>query len=203
MSKPRRAWFDVRVSEPWVHDALARNDRYLVEFIEALNLCPFAKNCREGGKLHRVVLGLEQPEIASVVTEVQKVEALPDDAVEVALLIFPRITLDAREWDRFVSDVRRDYERRRSGPVAFFLVAFHPDLKMDLGNADRAVTFLRRSPDPTIQMVSVRATERARDGAGDPRELSRIIAEAGLREVMAAGPERLAELLAEIHRARR
>lgn len=191
------------MSDPWEREALARNDRYLLEFIEALGICPFAKTCREGGKLHRVVSDLEQPDLGAVVAQVQAVEALPEDSVEVALLLYPKLGLDARAFERFVADVRRDYERRRSGPVAFFLVAFHPDSKMDLANPDRAVTFMRRSPDPTIQMVSVRATERAQDGAGDPKELSRIIAEAGLREVMSSGPERLAELLAEIHRDRR
>ena len=36
--------------------ALARNDRYVREFVEALNLCPYAKRTRETGKLKREVL---------------------------------------------------------------------------------------------------------------------------------------------------
>lgn len=198
------AWFDCAVSDDaFVRDALARNDRYLLEFIEALNLCPFAKTCRETGKLYRKVYALETPDVAAVVAAVQEVEAQPEDSVDVALLLFPRLALDAREFERLVSEVRRENDKGRKGPATFFLVAFHPDLKMDLANPDRAVTFMRKSPDPTIQLVSVRATERARDNARDPKALSRIIAEAGLREVMSAGPERLQALLAEIHRDRR
>src|SRR6267142_2316406 len=34
-------------------EALARNDRYLREFVEALELCPFARRCRESGRLAR------------------------------------------------------------------------------------------------------------------------------------------------------
>ena len=189
--------------QPWAREALRRNDRYLVEFVEALNLCPFAKTCREGGKLHRELLPLEKAEIAPVVERIRAVEAMPAGSVEVALLIFPKLSIEVREFERFVSEVRREHERGRTAPVDFFAVAFHPQMKQDLANADRAVAFMRRSPDPTIQLVSSAATDRARDNARDPKELSRIIAEAGLRAVLEAGPERLAELLAEIHRDRR
>ena len=41
--------------------ALARNDRYLREFVEALELCPFARKCRESGRLARRVLRGERP----------------------------------------------------------------------------------------------------------------------------------------------
>ena len=189
--------------QPWEREALRRNDRYLLEFIEALNLCPFAKGCRETGKLHREVLDLESLQAAPVIERVQAVEALGDGAVEVALLIFPRLQVESRPWERFVSEVRREVEKLRGGPLAYFMVGFHPDLPQDLTNADRAVTFLRRSPDPTIQLVSSAATDRARDAARDGKELSRIIAEAGLRAVLEAGPERMAALLAEIHADRR
>lgn len=189
--------------EPWAEEALRRNDRYLIEFVEALNLCPFANTCREGGKLHREVLPLQALELAPVVERMRAVEAMPAGSVEVALLIFPKLKVDAREFERFVSDVRRENERGRTEPVDFFAVAFHPEMKQDLASADRAVGFMRRSPDPTIQLVSSAATDRARDNARDPKELSRIVAEAGLRAVLEAGPERLAELLAEIHRGHR
>ena len=54
-------------------------------------------------------------------------------------------------------------------------------------NPDVAVRFMRRSPDPTIQLVRPSAIERACHGARDPESLSRHIAEAGLRAVTAAG----------------
>jgi hypothetical protein len=193
----------VSEQEAWARDALFRNDRYLLEFIEALNLCPFAKACREGGKLHREFLPLDLPQVAPVVERIRAVEAMPAGEVDVALLILPKLKIDAREFERFVAEVRREHERGRKEPLTFFAVAFHPQMKQDLANADRAVGFLRRSPDPTIQLVSAAATDRARDAARDPKELSRIIAEAGLRAVLEAGPERLAALLAEIHRERR
>lgn len=184
-----------------VQKALARNDRYLVEFIEALNLCPYAKSCREGGKLHREVLELSTPDVEAVAARVAAVEAMPEGQVDVALLILPSLQLEARPFEKFVAQVRAQREQARDRRLSYFVVAFHPGLSMDLGNADRAVTFLRRSPDPTIQMVSASAIERVKEASGDPDGLSRIIAEAGLRAVLERGPEALAALLDEIHRA--
>src|SRR5882672_5763322 len=89
-----------------VESALQRNDRYIREFVEALHLCPYAKHCRESGKLHRRVL-LDAREAPQAMREI---EALPDDSVEVALLIFPEIRADgldsAREFESFCADLR-------------------------------------------------------------------------------------------------
>ncbi|HEY5676554.1 MAG TPA: hypothetical protein VIR81_07215, partial [Myxococcales bacterium] len=113
-------------------DALRRNDRYLREFVEALRLCPYAKRCREEGKLHRRVLrGRDQalPAIAAI-------EALPKESVEVALLIFPDEPADgeasARAFESFCADLRPRLE-------SFYCVAFHPALPRDLLDAQRAV----------------------------------------------------------------
>lgn len=182
-----------------VERALARNDRYLLEFVESLNLCPFAKGCRETGRLHREVFPHTAPNATAVLEAAERLEARPDGEVEVALFLFPSLVIEARPWERFVSEVRNQQARNRKRPVDFFMVAFHPELPMDLGNADRAVSFLRRTPDPTIQLVSARATDRARAGArDDPRELSRIIAEAGFAAVLERGPDAVSALLASI-----
>lgn len=54
---------------------------------------------------------------------------------------------------------------------------------------------MRRSPDPTIQLVRPEAIERVR-GDRDSESVSRAIAEAGLRTVREHDPEALAALLA-------
>ncbi len=183
---------------PLAAAALARNDRYLREFIEALNICPYARTCREAGRLHREVLEQEAPEPAPVVARIHALESGPDDAVDVGLLIFPALRLEPRPFEAFVRAVRQGYEKDRKRLVTFFMVGFHPEMVMDLTNADRAVSFMRRSPDPTIQLVSVRALDRAHEGAGDRRHLSEVIAAAGLAAVQKAGPEQLAAALAAL-----
>src|SRR5438270_855375 len=83
------------------------------------------------------------------------------------------------------------------GDAPFYCVAFHPDLPRDLLDANRAVHFIRRSPDPTLQLVraSVLRAVRGESGGGsryvDTSKLS-------LEEAMAlASPLSLAERIAQ------
>jgi hypothetical protein len=202
--------------------ALQRNDRYLHQFVEALHLCPYAKRCRESGKLHRRVLFSQDPE--EVLAQVRSVEALPADSVEVALLIFPDAPANglesARDFDEFASDLRNRILDAPGGDPPFYCVAFHPDLPRDLLDAHRAVQFIRRSPDPTIQLVraSVLKAVRAGDDGGtrvvdpgkltleqlmaisSPLSLADRIAEANLTALQREGPDRIEALLAALRR---
>src|SRR5689334_10864216 len=70
-------------------EALARNDRYLREFVEALNLCPFARRCREEGRLVRRVI-LDDYLLPALLRTAAEIETLPEKQCEVALLLVPR-----------------------------------------------------------------------------------------------------------------
>jgi hypothetical protein len=188
---------------PEVAAALARNDRYLREFIEGLAICPYARTCRETGRLHREVRLDPTLDPVRIAERVRELEALTD--IEVALLIFPftgAAGVEPRAFERFITEVRTAYEKGRNplkdGPLGYFVVAFHPELPMQLGNPDVAVRFMRRSPDPTIQLVRPGAIERVQRASREPDTLSRRIAEAGLRAVQAGGAERIAALLASM-----
>ena len=197
--------------------ALARNARYLREFVEAFSLCPYAKRCRESGKLHRRVL-LESAEAVSAIAEI---EALPPAAVEVALLIFPRFDGGVRAFETFRGEVLEQMARAHAGQEPpFFCVAFHPELPMDLADPHRAVHFTRRSPDPTLQLVRVSVLREIRGdrtggstfvdasrltaaelmGLEAPVSVSDRIAEANLESLRRAGPERLAAAFASLRR---
>jgi len=200
--------------------ALARNERYLREFVEALHLCPFARQCREAGKLdRRVVLELRDAQAA-----VKAVEARPEDSVEVALLIFPLARADgersAREFEAFTAALREWMIREHQGNPPFYCVAFHPDLPRDLLDAHRAVQFIRRSPDPTVQLVRasvLKAVRAGREGGSkyvdasdltleqllavsSPSSLSDRIAEANLETLRREDPDRLQALLSSLRR---
>jgi len=192
--------------------ALARNDRYLREFVEALELCPFARKCRESGRLARRVLRGGRPAEATAAA-VRDLEATAEEQVEVALLIYPEFAGDLRRFEEFRDEVRRALR-------LFYCVAFHPELPMDLSDANRAVSFLRRSPDPTLQLVRVTTLDRVRSGrpAGsvylDPSKLSaeelrslqpalsvsQQIARANLLTLQRHDAARLASLLADLRR---
>jgi len=137
-------------------EALARNDRYLREFVEALELCPFARRCRESGRLARRVLRGGRPGEATA-SAVRELETRAEEQVEVALLIYPELEGGVRALEDLRDEVRRSLR-------LFHCVAFHPELPMDLSDENRAVSFLRRSPDPTLQLVRIATLDRVRSG---------------------------------------
>jgi hypothetical protein len=190
--------------------ALARNDRYLREFVEALELCPFARKCRESGRLARRALRGERPAEATAAA-VRELELTSEEQVEVALLIYPEFAGDLRAFEELRDEVRGSLR-------LFYCVAFHPALPMDLSDANRAVSFLRRSPDPTLQLVRISTLDRVRSGRPsgstylDPARLSpdelrstvrrlsvsEQIAEANLGTLQREDPGRIAQLLADL-----
>ncbi len=195
-------------------EALARNERYLREFVEALELCPFARRCRESGRLARRVLRGGRPG-ESTAAAVRELEATDEEQVEVALLIYPELEGGVRALEDLRDEVRRSLR-------LFHCVAFHPELPMDLSDENRAVSFLRRSPDPTLQLVRIATLDRVRSGRPtgsvylDPSKLSadelrslqpavtvsEQIARANLRTLRCHDAARLASLLAELRRSR-
>lgn len=186
------------LDEGLVSDALARNDRYLREFIEAFAICPYARTCRETGRLHREVILQTEPTAAPLVQRIIELSAQEYADVEVGLLILPSLRMSASDFDRFVRGIQRTYQQQRpAGTSGYFVVAFHPENDLRLDNPDVAVRFMRRSPDPTIQIVRPEAIARI-CGERDREIISRNIAEAGLRAVLANDPRKLAELLASM-----
>jgi len=181
--------------------ALRRNDRYLREFIEELSICPYARLCREQGRLYRAVLLQSQPMARAVAELVLALE--PQSQFEIGLLLFPSfagpgLVGEPQAFERFVSETRNQYGKLRK-PPGFFLVAFHPAMPSNLANPDVAVRFMRRSPDPTIQLVRPEAIDSIRNPSRDREDLSTTIAEVGLRTVREVGPEKLAAHLSSIH----
>jgi hypothetical protein len=196
--------------------ALARNDRYLREFVEALRMCPYAQACRESGKLQRRVLHSREEALPAI----REIEALPPESVEVALLIFPfepgEDEASARAFSAFAADLRDRMFAMHGGAPPFYSVAFHPALPRDLLDASRAVQLVRRSPDPTVQLVraSVLRSVRGQNDGGSrfvdtrklsleqamalvsPLTLAERIARANLETLRREGPERIEALLA-------
>ena len=182
--------------------ALRRNDRYLREFIEELSICPYARMCREQDRLYRAVFLQSGPTPQAVAEHVQSLEPLTQ--FEIGLLIFPNfggpgLVGEAHTFERFVAETRIQYGKLRRPPPGFFLVAFHPAMPSNLANPDVAVRFMRRSPDPTIQLVRPEVIDSIRNPSRDREDLSTTIAEVGLRTVREVGPEKLAAHLTSIH----
>lgn len=219
--------------DPRVASALARNDRYVREFIEALNLCPYAKRTREAGRLQRLVLlegggapGTPQFEAAAEALDraFETLERLSAESIEVGLVILPALVPalalgieGAHAFEALLGTARtRMQARHPNGDTPFYCVPFHPEFAEDLADEHRAVRFIRRSPDPTVQLVRASVLRAVRgSGASEyvdvsgmstaelmavsaPVPVSDRIGQANLRTLKGQSPDRLRELLARI-----
>jgi hypothetical protein len=146
-------------------EAVRVHDRYIIELVEALKICPWAERARlEGRMRQRVLLGRSldlEPALEATA------ELGADGGIEVGFLIFPRVDAGRVAFERFVAELRR-VDAARAGlegpPMA--MAAFHYDAEPDLGAPQRLVPFLRRSPDPTVQLIR-RGVLDALRGPGD------------------------------------
>lgn len=195
--------------------------RYSMEVVEALGICPWAQRARRAGRVRERVL-LEP--VFDLRHAVEAARAMGSDAqVEIGLLIFPRLSIDRAAFERAVAQVREAYDASvGQAEVEMALAAFHPEAEPDTRSPDRLVPFLRRTPDPTIQLVrrSVLAAVRRNHGHGtgfvDPsmlnlttllEEPARLplheqVARTNLETVRAMGVGEVEAILADIRRDR-
>ena len=176
-------------------EALRVNARYVEEVVIGWNLCPWAARAWHDGQVVRRVFDATAPVSATddVVAFAGELAANPDAAI--GLAIFPRAGVTIGAWESFAERVRR-------GVRGFLLAAFHPDYG-DAGNAPvdpaRLVAHIRRTPDPTLQLVRASLIDAlARDG----RDLSADIARDNHHTVTTRGPAALDALLADIRHDR-
>lgn len=137
--------------------------RYASEFVEELNLCPWAERARRTGHVREVVL--LQQDCSDCAPAVGAVAALAQDPqVEIGILLFPRLRVDRLPFDTFVSELRQlDAARHELGTIPFAMAAFHPQASPDMSDAERLIPFIRRTPDPTVQLVRRSVLERVRE----------------------------------------
>lgn len=148
------------------------HDRYLVEIVEQLGLCPFARRSREQGRVHRPlqhVLRDDDDRLATSTAKwLQSIVAAHDDA-EILLPTFVFAPAhrhhDPESFAGFVSLLRLAYDD--TAAPGFFMVAFHPgfappDSPHRRNTPESLVPLLRRTPDPVIQCVRIDVLERAR-----------------------------------------
>jgi hypothetical protein len=136
----------------WTEAALRLYRRYEAEIVEACELCPWSSRVRRESRLREMVLLDDDP--SSIGSSLDAIESICDEEVDVALLLYPRLGVDRRAFERFSATVRdADVARRTLGNVPFVFAVFHPDATPDLAEPERLIPFLRRTPDPTIQLL--------------------------------------------------
>ncbi len=203
-------------------EAIRIHTRYCVEIVEGLGFCPWAEEARVRGRLEIVPCLEEEARVAWVLEAMERIEDEP--RIEIGLLVFPLCRLERLAFSHFVADVRAaDAARREAGAVVLAMADFHPDAALDRTSAERMVPFVRRSPDPAIQLVRKDALARVRlsDDQGTsfldvtqlsmealltaqakPLPLSARVAHNNLKTVERLGPAEVSARMDEIARDR-
>ena len=143
-------------------EALRVYQRYASEVVEAFDLCPWAAYAKRDGRVAELVILRENQ--ANPTQSLALISALvPHEKTEIALFIYPDLELDRLDFESFVRTLReQDAARYEVGTIPFAMAAFHPEARADLSEPERLIPFLRRTPDPTIQLVRQSALDRVR-----------------------------------------
>ncbi|HYQ42629.1 MAG TPA: DUF1415 family protein [Polyangiaceae bacterium] len=203
------------------NEALRVYRRYMLEVVEGFTLCPWAAAARRDGHVvEAVILAENQADPQQSLTLLDSLEAKLE--TDIALFIYPDLELDRLGFESFVRTVReRDAARHEVGKIPFAMAAFHPDAHPDLNEPERLIPFLRRTPDPTIQVVRRTALDRVRGNSQEgtsffdlsnlgtlplpqkePLSLRQRIAQANLDTAREVGVDTLEALFLDIRRDR-
>ena len=127
----------------------------MVEIVETYGLCPWAKPARLGGEVAVEVLW-GTPTVDAWVAAAEALLARPE--TRVAMVVAPELAATPRE----LRTVRDEVGAR----ISWAGVAhFHPDSPLDGTTAPRIVPYLRRSPDPLLQLVPLSLLDSVRGAA--------------------------------------
>jgi hypothetical protein len=203
------------------NEALRVYRRYVLEVVEGFTLCPWvAAARRDGHVVEAVILAENQADPRQSLT---LLDSLKDSLeTDIALFIYPDLELDRLAFESFVRTVReRDAARHEVGTIPFAMAAFHPEAHPDPSEPERLIPFLRRTPDPTIQVVRRTALDRVRGSSPEgtsffdlsnlgtlplpqkePVSLRQRIAQANLDTTLEVGVDTLEALFQDIRRDR-
>jgi hypothetical protein len=166
-----------------VAEALRLCDRYLNEIVLAFGLCPWAEAVVRSGALGRWVLPAADPSPRDCLAAIDAWTTTAGDLaeaghpgeagpragasrppVEVGFVLLPRHTGSRGAFDSFAEAVRRADRARRTPDeaVPFLIAAFHPKGARTFTGPPQLVSFLRRTPDPTLQLVRADLLDRVK-----------------------------------------
>jgi hypothetical protein len=191
------------VREALIAEALRLNTRYVQEVVLAWHLCPWAEKALTGGQVRQGVVLDETPAPEAALPFLDEIIAAPEIAI--GLLIFPRATMRAAQFDAYAERVRRaDHARKpdaaTSPPAPTFLIAaFHPGAPETFTTPPQMVSFVRRTPDPTLQFVR---TSVLRKVTGEGSRVSDDVTQRNFEAVNARDAAVLDAVLREIRRDR-
>jgi len=123
------------------------------EVVERFGLCPWARSARESGQVVlRVVFSEDPDDFDASLSQLAELHQAADPT-DIALFIYPLLGLDRLGFEDYARRLRARAEAAPAKLDAYAMAAFHPSASVDLSHPDRLVPYVRRSPDPTLQLV--------------------------------------------------
>ncbi|HEX3772718.1 MAG TPA: DUF1415 family protein [Polyangiaceae bacterium] len=145
-----------------------------MEVVEAFGLCPWAERATRDGRIReRVVLQTDVTDAGPSLAAID--DWMRDAGAEVGFLIYPRLETTKQGFHEFTGLVRdADTPRHALGEVPFVFAAFYPKAAPETSDPERLIPFLRRTPDPTIQMLRASVLDSIRNGASQGTQFVNI-----------------------------
>jgi hypothetical protein len=132
-------------------------ERYAVEVVERFGFCPWARGARESSQVALHVISSADhddfDESLRVLRELSQASTGSGGGGDVALFIYPLLDLDRLGFEDYARRLRRHAEQASPPLDGYAMAAFHPLASPDLSHPDRLVPYVRRSPDPTLQLL--------------------------------------------------
>jgi hypothetical protein len=183
--------------------AVRLNTRYVNEVVLAWDLCPWAEKAFSSGQVRQRAHLAETVAPEDVLPFLDELDAAAEIAI--GLLIFPRLEIRAPAFDAFAERVRRaDHARRPDAATSppspsFLIAAFHPAAPDTFATPPQLVSFVRRTPDPTLQLVRTSVLRRA---TGEGPRVSDDVTRRNFETVNARGAAALDAVLRDLKRDR-
>ena len=156
-------------------EVVAETRAWLDGTVIGLNLCPFAREVRDAGRIRFVVSGAETaPALrADLVVELRLLGTLDPLDTDTTLLIHPRVLADFLDYNDFLGTADDAIEELGMSGT-FQIASFHPRYQFAGVKADDPANRSNRSPHPMLQLLREASVRRALEGyPGDPAEIPR------------------------------
>jgi hypothetical protein len=172
------------MKHPSPEAVIKATERWLRDFVVALDLCPFARFPLEAGKIIFTVSVAQDTErlTEDLLEAIKTLEQRPE--IETTLLIHPSVLT---EFDAYL-----DYVAAAEASMAhlgyegiFQIASFHPDYCFDGEAEDDAANFTNRSPYPMLHLLREASLTQVIDARPDitevPQRNIRRLRELGLK----------------------
>lgn len=177
-----------------------------MEVVERFGFCPWARAARESGDVVlRVVFSTNLDDFEESLALLAELSQTPPslsseqaETPDIALFIYPLLDVDRLGFEDYTRRLRARAEQGSPKLDAYAMAAFHPTADPDSSHPDKLVPYVRRSPDPTLQLVRKSALSRIKGLSAGTEFLDVATLSAAAFEALAApAPKALRERIAE------